>query len=71
MADVTASVGKQPLVKISKASAKYMNVAPEEYKDEPCKDCTYFERIEPDHCSRVRGEIAAAGHCKLWESKSE
>jgi hypothetical protein len=65
--DVHAHVGQQPVHKITKATAHYTDVAPAEYKAEPCKDCTYFERIEPDHCSRVRGVIAAGGHCKLWE----
>jgi hypothetical protein len=55
--------------KISKAEADYTVIAPERYKDEPCRACTYFERLEPDHCSKVEGIIARAGHCRLWESK--
>lgn len=56
--------------KISKSAAKYTDVAPEAYKDEPCRTCTYFQRIEPRHCSRVIGIILPGGHCKLWKAKS-
>jgi hypothetical protein len=69
MPDTVAHVYQPEVAKIAKSAANYTDAAPEQYKDEPCRTCTYFERIAPDHCSRVKGIIAAAGHCRLWETK--
>jgi hypothetical protein len=66
VADVTAHVGSQPVVKISKKAAEYV---PEAQHLSHCGICEYFEKIEPDHCSKVRGIIAEAGWCKLFEKK--
>lgn len=68
MPDVHAHVGSQPIVKISKAAADYAEHAD---GDEQCKACTYFERVEPNHCARVKGIILPNGWCKLWEAKKE
>lgn len=54
-------------VKISKEEAHYTDRAPEEYKNEPCRRCTYFEREAAKHCLRVYGFIQPGGHCKLWK----
>jgi hypothetical protein len=36
---------------------------------EHCGICTYFERIEPRHCSKVKGIINRAYWCRLFEKK--
>jgi hypothetical protein len=67
MTDVAAHVGAQPVVKITKAAAEYEH--PARGKDH-CSMCEYFEEIEKDHCSRVRGIILAGDWCKLFERKN-
>jgi hypothetical protein len=49
--------------KISKESADYQNPAPH---TDHCAICTFFERIELHHCSRVEGIIKAPAWCRLF-----
>lgn len=66
MPDTHSHVGSQPVVKISKVAAEYEHPAKGE---EHCGICGYFEKLEPDHCSRVKGIILKEDWCKLWEAK--
>jgi hypothetical protein len=66
MPDTHAYVGKQPVVKISKTAAEYEHPAK---GDNHCGICEYFEQIEPDHCSRVRGVIKAEDWCRLFSKQ--
>jgi hypothetical protein len=56
---ITATAAK----KISKESADYTNPAPG--KDH-CAICTYFERIDIHHCSKVEGIIKPPAWCRLF-----
>lgn len=39
------------------------------HKSAHCGICEYFEKIEPHHCSKVKGRINRLYWCKLFERK--
>lgn len=49
--------------KVSKSTAGYENPAKGE---EHCGICKFYEQIEPEHCSRVKGVIESVAWCKLF-----
>ena len=57
------------LHKITKSAAEFEHPADKEHKDEPCRDCEYFQKIAPLHCSKVTGIIMPGDHCSLFHHK--